>query len=211
MASLQDRREKLASELSAKTQCLNDLKKSKSDLAKIKDEKAAELSSAKDEFARRRQYAEAARSTYKSLTESLYEKSGAGTFEIGFIEKSEVGKSAGFRFKTSLPSSGGAGKGKINLYAVDMTIFNQQRLCKRNISLMLHDGEIFTSADERQVATALELAHKYALEQGGQYITGFNDDKLPTSLFPSDFKIEECIALKLYDGATENKLLGIEF
>ena len=50
-----------------------------------------------------------------------------------------------------------------------MTIFNQQRLCKRNISLMLHDGEIFTSADERQVATALELAHKYALENNINY------------------------------------------
>lgn len=210
-ASLQDRREKLVSELSAKMQCLNDLKKSKSALSKIKDEKATELSSAKDEFDRRRDYAEAACSTYRSLTESLYEKSGAGTFEIEFLEKSENGKSAGFRFKTSMPSSGGAGKGKINLYAVDMTIFKQQSLCKRNISLMLHDGEIFTSADERQVATALELAHKYALEHDGQYITGFNDDKLPTTQFSPEFNIEDCIALRLYDGAPENKLLGIEF
>ena len=76
---------------------------------------------------------------------------------------------------------------------------------------MLHDGEIFTSADERQVATALELAHKYALERDGQYITGFNDDKLPTTQFSPGFNIEDCIALRLYDGATENKLLGIEF
>ena len=210
-ASLQDRREKLVSELSAKMQCLNDLKKSKSDLGKIKDDKAAELSSAKDEFDQRSKYAEEASATYRTLTESLYEESGAGTFEIDFLEKSDTGKSAGFRFKTVLPSSGGAGKGKINLYAVDMTIFNQQRLCKRNISLMLHDGEIFTSADERQVATALELAHKYALERDGQYITGFNDDKLPTTQFSPGFNIEDCIALRLYDGATENKLLGIEF
>ena len=211
-ASLQDRSEKLVSELSAKMQCLNDLKKSRSDLKKIKNDKAAELSSAKDEFDHRSQYAESASATYRALTESLYEESGAGTFEIDFLEKPNTGKkSAGFRFKTSLPSSGGAGKGKINLYAVDMTIFKQQSLCKRNISLMLHDGEIFTSADERQVATALELAHKYALERDGQYITGFNDDKLPTTQFSQGFNIEDCIALRLYDGAVENKLLGIEF
>ena len=199
----------LAAELSVKKQCLEDIKKAKARLDAIKEAKMSETSAAREEFDRRRETVELAQSNYAGLATSLYQEEDAGALGISFTE--EGARKTGYKFAATMPSGDGAGKSKMKAFAIDMTIYRQQKLCEHAMALMLHDGEMFTSVDERQVAKALELASEYALERGGQYFTGFNDDRLPTSGFSDGFDVEGCIALKLYDGATENKLLGIEF
>ena len=206
---LSNKSAELAAELSVKKQCLEDNKNAKTRLGEIKEAKATETANAKEEFDRRADKVEQAQSSYAELATSLYQEVGAGALEISFAEKTN--KKSGYKFATTMPSGDGAGKSKMKSFAIDMTIYQQQTLCEHAMALMLHDGEMFTSVDGRQVAKALELAHKYAIERGGQYITGFNDDRLPTGVFTDGFNVEDCIALRLYDGPAENKLLGIEF
>jgi uncharacterized protein YydD (DUF2326 family) len=206
---LSNKSAELSAELSVKEQCLADNENAKARLTEIKEAKTTETATAKEEFGRRADKVELAQSSYAELATSLYQEGGAGALEISFKEKTT--KKSGYKFAATMPSSDGAGKSKMKLFAIDMTIYRQQKLCGHAGALMLHDGEMFTSVDGRQVAKALELAHKYSMERSGQYITGFNDDRLPTGVFADGFNVEDCIALRLYDGPAENKLLGIEF
>ncbi|MCR5753165.1 MAG: DUF2326 domain-containing protein [Kiritimatiellae bacterium] len=206
---LSNKSAELAAELSVKEQCLADTERAKSRLDELKEAKTTEAATAKKEFDRRIDKVELAQANYSELATSLYQESGAGSLEISFTE--QVAKKSGYRFSAEMPSSSGSGKNRMKLFTVDMTIYRQQKHCGHAMALMLHDGEMFTSADGRQRAKALELAHKFAIERDGQYITGFNDDILPTGDFSAGFDAEKCVALKLYDGSAENKLLGIEF
>lgn len=79
------------------------------------------------------------------------------------------------------------------------------------IDFLVHDSTMFDGVDSRQVAHALEYAHKKAIDTGFQYICAFNSDGIPYEDFTESFDVEEYVRLRLSDQRPEDSLLGFHF
>lgn len=192
--------------LAAKQLCVEDYEKSKRQLAALAAEKKNAVQESKAEFERREEKADSAEIQFKDIVGKFYNTTGT----LG-IEFNDGGKKQGYKFAPDVKGNDGAGIGKIAVFAFDMTLFLQSMKSARRNSLLIHDGEIFVSSDDRQSAAALEMAHKFTFENDAQYITGMNEDAVPYSTFSEGFDCNACVALRLQDGTVEGKLLGIDF
>ncbi|MDX1983398.1 MAG: DUF2326 domain-containing protein [Bryobacteraceae bacterium] len=76
---------------------------------------------------------------------------------------------------------------------------------------LIHDSLIFDGVDERQVALALELAHREAEEAGFQYICALNSDTTPWREFSPGFDLRSFVRLTLDDRSESNCLMGVRF
>ena len=83
----------------------------------------------------------------------------------------------------------------------------------RNVKpgFLIHDSNIFSDVDERQVARALELGARKARECGFQYIVCLNSDSVPYDEFTEGFDIDKFVRRRLTDNEPAGTLLGIEF
>lgn len=79
------------------------------------------------------------------------------------------------------------------------------------IDFLVHDSIFYDGVDSRQVANALELAHKNAVKNNFQYICTFNSDSLPTEGFSDGFKINDFVRLHLHDKDPQGSLLGFSY
>ena len=194
---------------------LQEYNNAKESIEEIKAEQAKLVLGAESLYKQLNKLVQSLVRTYENITNTMYEKQSPdadnpGKMTVSF-EKRGNDSFPRYRFEPALNASGGPGVDKMKLYAFDMSIFVQQNELGKTPPPMLHDGEIFVSTDERQRAAALEIAHRLALEIGGQYITGMNDDVVPSQFFSHGFDFEKCICLKLFDGAPERKLIGFDF
>lgn len=215
LVNLNEARESLLIELTEKKACLQDYNNAKNSIEEIKAEQAELVSDAETLYKQFDKYIKSIVQTYETITNTMYEKKNPdadnpGKMTVSF-EKRGNDSFPRYRFEPTLDASGGPGVDKMKLYAFDMSVFIQQKVLGKTPPPMLHDGEIFVSTDGRQRAAALEIAHRLALEIGGQYITGMNDDVVPSQFFSHGFDFEKSVCLKLFDGAPERKLLGFDF
>lgn len=116
----------------------------------------------------------------------------------------------GYSFDVEIPRSSSEGVGKMKIFCYDLMLVNS--FSKSNkINFLVHDSTIFDGVDSRQVAHALEYAHKIGIEDNLQYICVFNSDKLPTEYFSEGFKISDFVRLTLHDQKPQDSLMGFRY
>lgn len=132
-----------------------------------------------------------------------------GNLIINTSEKGVVRENA-YSFDVEIPRSNSEGVGRMKIFCYDLMLvdmFSQ----KEKIDFLVHDSTMFDGVDNRQVAHALEHAHKIAQHTGFQYICAFNSDSIPHEDFSDEFDIENYVRLRLSDQRPEDTLLGFHF
>ena len=140
--------------------------------------------------------------TFEEISNMLYDE--AGSLEI-------IPTKNGPEFEIKIQGKKSKGIKNMQIFCFDLMLM--QLLCEKEMSpgFLIHDSHLFDPVDERQVATALEIAAKKATEHGFQYIVTMNSDKLPTS-FSEDFNVEDYIvSTRLTDATEDGGLFGIRF
>lgn len=116
----------------------------------------------------------------------------------------------GYSFDVEIPRSSSEGVGRMKIFCYDLMLV--ELFSKRDkINFLVHDSTIFDGVDSRQVAHALEYAHKTGIEDDFQYICAFNSDQLPTEYFSEGFKISDFVRLKLHDKNPQDSLMGFKY
>tara|TARA_R110001599_G_scaffold67867_4_gene191403 strand:+ start:30539 stop:32323 length:1785 start_codon:yes stop_codon:yes gene_type:complete len=132
-----------------------------------------------------------------------------GNLIINTSEKGIV-KDNAYSFDVEIPRSNSEGVGKMKIFCYDLmlvSLFSKER----KIDFLVHDSTMFDGVDSRQVAHALEYAHKKAIDTGFQYICAFNSDGIPNEDFSEGFDIQKYVRLRLSDQRPEDSLLGFHF
>lgn len=80
----------------------------------------------------------------------------------------------------------------------------------KQINFLVYDSTMFDGVGSRQIAQALEHAHKKGLETGFQYICAFNSDVVPYDDFNEGFELLDHVRLTLSDSRLEDSLLGFQ-
>jgi uncharacterized protein YydD (DUF2326 family) len=132
-----------------------------------------------------------------------------GYLIINTSEKGSIKENA-FSFGVDIPRSNSEGVGRMKLYCYDLMLVD---IFSRNneIDFLVHDSTMFDSVDSRQVAHALEHAHKKGVDSNFQYICTFNSNLVPATDFSEEFNINDFVRLRLSDKNPENSLLGFRF
>ena len=116
-----------------------------------------------------------------------------------------------YDFKINFPKGDSRGVSKMEIFCYDLMLLEKNSVDK-NIDFLIHDSEIFSDVDSRQVAKAFQLALKKCGENL-QYIVTLNSDELDKikQELPNDFDLDKYIKLKLSDNVDEKHLLGFVF
>lgn len=116
----------------------------------------------------------------------------------------------GYSFDVEIPRSNSEGVGKMKIFCYDLMLVDLMS-AQNKLNFLVHDSTIFDGVDSRQIAHALELAHKKAVENNFQYICTFNSDMLPENNFSKGFNIHNFVRLTLKDHDPKDSLLGFRF
>ena len=198
-----------ARELQQKQVCLAHLADAKRQINGVKAAKVEVGAAAETEFEDLRPVWNESERFFSELTSKFYRN--PGSLNIRLLADS---KKYGFSFDPRVESDGSEGIKKIKIFAFDMTLFHQQRVCEHPIDFLIHDSKIYDSTDPRQVANALIEADRISRELGGQYICAINSDKLNEEEFKAILppeRSEAFVKLHLSDESDATKLLGISF
>lgn len=116
-----------------------------------------------------------------------------------------------YNFKINFPKGDSRGVSKMEIFCYDLMLLEKNSTDK-NIDFLIHDSELFSDVDARQVAKAIELANNKCCNKL-QYIFTLNSDELERIKpeLSKDFDVEKYIKLKLYDNLDEKHLLGFVF
>jgi uncharacterized protein YydD (DUF2326 family) len=176
-----------------------------------------EVTQAKEEWERRRSdLLRRARTRYGELraerdraiayfnanTEALYETPGRLIIDVS--EK-------GFEFDVDIDRSDSHGVGNMKIFCFDLMLMQLWSHRPNGPGVLVHDSALFDGVDERQVAAALQLAHKECERLGFQYICTMNSDDLPRAELGEDSPVLKSIAIELHDEDPSGMLLGIAF
>ncbi len=116
----------------------------------------------------------------------------------------------GPEFKIWIEGDRGGGIANMEIFCFDLALFVLSAKRGWGPGFLVHDSHLFDGVDERQVASALALGKRVALEVGGQYIVTMNSDifsKLPDI---NDLR-EDMLPQVLSDQGDEGGLFGIRF
>ena len=117
-----------------------------------------------------------------------------------------------YDFKINFPKNDSRGISKMEIFCYDLMLLEKNSK-ERNIDFLIHDSEIFSDVDSRQVAKALQLVQNKCNKYNLQYIFTLNSDELEKIKLelPDDLKIDEYIKLELFDNLPNKHLLGFVF
>lgn len=196
----------LREELALKQRCLDDYAESKAKIAEVREGKARLHEELSEDFSNRGSAVLEADRVFGSITTTLYRQPGS----LG-IKLRDTSKNIGYVFNPDHEGTGGTGIDKMMGFVLDVTILLRQKAQGRKIDFMLHDGELFTSADTRQRADALKLIDRWSRMQGFQYITGMNYDVYPDAAIGDAINRGDITILTLHDASPDGKLYGFSF
>ena len=117
-----------------------------------------------------------------------------------------------YKFKTNFPKGDSRGISKMEIFCYDLMLLEKNSK-EKNIDFLIHDSELFSDVDSRQVAKAIQLAETKCTKHNLQYIFTMNSDELEKIKLelPTTFNIDKYIQLELFDNIPEKHLLGFEF
>ncbi|MGE0227683.1 MAG: ABC-three component system protein [Dehalococcoidia bacterium] len=141
--------------------------------------------------------------TFEEISSALSERSGNLTIDA---------TANGLEVRVEAPGSQSRGINNMQIFTFDMMI--AVLLARRNLGpgFLIHDSHLFDGVDDRQVATALELAAARAEEFDFQYIVTMNSDDVPIADFSRSFSIDDYrLPVVLTDETEEGGLFGFRF
>lgn len=139
-------------------------------------------------------------SAFGEFSSSLYEEFGTLLIKL---------QPTGFDFGIDIPRSSSQGIGNMKIFCYDLTLAKLWSEKEQSPGFLIHDSKIFDGVDERQRASALQLAKKSSEENGFQYICTYNSDMIPNTDLDKSFNFESFVVRKLTDSSPEGGLLGI--
>lgn len=92
-----------------------------------------------------------------------------------------IGRSSGvsgLSIETDIIGKKSGGKSHMQVFCFDWLLVEAAIIQNRFPGFLIHDSHIFDGVDGRQIALALQLAHKKCLSLGMQYIVAINSDDL---------------------------------
>ena len=123
----------------------------------------------------------------------------------------EMDDSANLKAKVDILREGSRGVETMKIFCYDLTLAALWAERGQGPGFLIHDSLLYDGVDERQIARALELAHRESERLGFQYLCFLNSDRVPYREFSSDFRIEEHVVHRFTDGAMEGRLFGFQF
>lgn len=138
---------------------------------------------------------------FSETFESLYGEAADLVVDVG---------EAGYQFRVSLPMQGSHGVGKVGVFAYDVAVTNDWARKGRGVGFLAHDSIIFDGVDERQIASGIRRAMKFADELDYQYVITMNSDDLPTAQLETyEIDVADVTVITLTDSDPSGGLLGI--
>lgn len=118
----------------------------------------------------------------------------------------------GPEFSISIEGDRGGGISNMEIFCFDLALFGIVASRLGGPGFLIHDSHLFDGVDERQVATALELGQRMALENGQQYIVTMNSDIFDRLPLPSVVNRKDIILpTRLSDDGEAGGLFGFRF
>ena len=154
------------------------------------------------EFQERRGVRDQAIELFNANSQALYGAPGDLILEV---------TDSGFRFDVNIARSGSQGINKMKIFCYDLMLAQLWSIRQPSPGVLVHDSTIFEGVDERQIARALELAHREAEDRGFQYVCALNSDSIPSDDFSKEFDLDSFVRLILTDESAEGSLLGIRY
>ena len=115
----------------------------------------------------------------------------------------------GFEFGIDIPRSSSQGIGNMKVFCYDLTLAKIWSKRTNSPGFLIHDSMIFDGVDERQRASALQLAKTTSEKESFQYICTLNSDMIPHKDFDKDFDFQKYVVRTLTDATEDGGLLGI--
>ena len=141
-------------------------------------------------------------SAFNENSQVLYDTPGSFVVNLG---------PQGYTYGVEIEKSGSQGVDNMKVFCYDLMLARLWSGDGASPGFLAHDSIIFDGVDERQRASALELAAATAERFGYQYICTLNSDALPWDDFTSGFEIETYVRLRLTDDKETGSLLGLRF
>ena len=135
---------------------------------------------------------------FREISEEHYDDK-PGYLDIEIIDKFNTDKL--YKIEPEIKGDGSDGINEMKIFIYDMLIY---KLNPNLIGLVGHDNRLFDMVDERQVAKALNYAHKNVK----QYICSISDTKFEGAKDISEINLEKFIIKKLNE---KHKLFGFDF
>jgi uncharacterized protein YydD (DUF2326 family) len=120
--------------------------------------------------------------SFADFSNQLYEEPGRLTIDP---------TNNGPKFEFDIPGKKSMGKSKMQIFCFDMTLMKLWSSESNRPDILIHDSALFDGVDERQIAKALLIGSRIALENNFQYIVTINSDDLPDMSLYGDFNLED--------------------
>ena len=140
-------------------------------------------------------------SLFNTNSQALYDSSGELIIDIS---------DSGFQFDIKIPRSESSGVGLMKIFCYDLMLSQLWSVKERNPGFLIHDSNMFSDVDERQVISAIEKVQEECKKYNFQYICFLNSDKLPKQL-ESSTSFKDSVILTLKDKPPEESFFGFRF
>lgn len=186
-------------QLDARIELLTKAKEGESAL-KIELEQLAHR--ARADYDERRPVLARAISLFNDYSQELYELPGDLIVDIG---------ANGYDFRVEIPRAGSKGVEQMKIFCYDLALATLWSERSPSPQVLVHDSSLFADVDERQIATAIQVAARVAAKHGFTYICALNSDKVPRALFEATFNFDSFVRIRLTDSSDSGRLLGRRF
>ena len=200
--TLQERHLRAQQELEDVGVRLDALRRLERGASELRREREDLLTRALADYEAREEQRKAAIALFNENSERLYQTPGNLVIDLG---------KNGFRFDVEIMRQGSAGVQQMKVFCYDLALASLWAQRPVSPGFLVHDSPLFADVDERQIASALELAAEQSQGYGFQYICMLNSDKLPLADFSAGFSLEPFVRLRLTDASTDGGLLGIRY
>lgn len=184
-------------------QRIENLRKLETGKAEIKARLALHAREARLDFDEREPIRDKAIRYFNDYSQELYEAPGNLILEMD--------ESANLKLKVDILREGSRGVETMKIFCYDLTLAALWAERGQGPGFLIHDSLLFDGVDERQIARALELAHRESERLGFQYICFLNSDRIPYREFSPAFRVEDHVVHRFTDGALEGRLFGFQF
>lgn len=117
----------------------------------------------------------------------------------------------GFRFNVEIERSASQGVENMKIFCYDLMLAQLWSERVPSFGSLIHDSTVFDGVDERQIATAIQMASRESKERKFQYVCMMNSDSLPKRDLAPDFNIDDFVRLRLNDEDISGCLFGVRF
>ena len=118
----------------------------------------------------------------------------------------------GPEFKISIEGDRGGGIASMEIFCLDLALFNLNAERNRGPGFLFHDSHLFDGVDERQISRALVLGAKATEGKGLQYIVTMNSDIFDRLPLPDTIVRDDVVlGTRLSDETESGGLFGFRF